>query len=57
MSYRYRDLEHGRKRLPISEPLQDNKLVYEVGRPASKNDRYLLSYRDPEHRAGRFGLS
>ena len=49
LSYRYRDLEHGRKRLPISEPLQDNKLVYKVGRPASKNDRYLLSYRDPEH--------
>ena len=38
------------KRLPISEPLQqDNELVYKLGIPAPKNDRYPLSYRDPEH--------
>ena len=38
------------KRLPISEPLQqDNELVYKIGIPAPKNDRYPLSYRDPEH--------
>ena len=37
------------KRLPISEPLQlDNELVYKSGIPASKNDRYPLSYKDPE---------
>ena len=35
--------------MPALAPLQDNKLVHQLGRPASKNDRYPLSYKDPEH--------